>query len=1021
MTISRALFRASARRLLPSLLALSAACSNSTAVHQGPGEDDLDGDLADEFVSDFAGGSGRGSDDGAGAGTGSNGEGNPAAPPDDDNAGEDPGRVIAEADILQIQGDTLYALSRYAGLTIIDVSNPDKLRTLGNHRVNATPFEMYLEDGIAYVMFNDFGSYVRDEASDSWAWQTASRVQALNVKNPARIRVIGDQEIAGSISDSRLVGDVVYLVTYENGGCWQCEQEPNTRVVSFDISDPSEFVRVDELRFPSEDESWGARSISVTEQRMYVAGPNWQDRDSTIQVVDIADPNGSLRLGAEVPIVGSVQSRWQMDEYEGVLRVITQPAAWRSNDPPRVQTFQVTSSDEVTKLASLSVKLPRPESLQSVRFDGDRAYAITFEQIDPLFTFDLTDPASPKQVGELEIPGFVYHMEPRGDRLYALGFDNQEKAGALHVSIFDVSALDKPVMVDRVNFGGDWASLAEDQDRIHKAFNILLDEGLILVPFSGGSWEQETCHYDYQSGIQLIDTAGDDLTLRGVAPQIGDARRALLHRERLIGITDKSVQVFDISDRDAPKTKDSLEVARNISQLHVMGDKLMRFGTDWWTERATIDFTSLDAASTAEPMGTLDLSKWLSTPTDECNGYTHWEGQAFVHGDIAYVPQRSYSYENTGGGFRNRQRLTFFVVDLSDAEKPALIGTFKVENTSADGYLGGVVLTESALLVGRGEGNYNYDPLTGERYEPSYSYDIFDLKDPRKPRLATRFEVPNELAFGGWGYGAGGCMMDMGWGWWSPGYGSSGALVSGDLVVSQHEESIKGDASRVRYYLDRLDVSDPEAPKLLAPINIPGQVVHYDGEKQRIVTLDYRHRTARAKDYRQCSGLGQGWFDEQKGACHVYDRRAHVLELDGNRAVRTSMVYLDSNDRVSTSVAVSDERLFFATRERTKDGYADHVVSRVDALSYDDDGRFERLPPSELSDSTQPWSQMYARGARAFVVSSGSMQVVDTRDEDKPVVKALDMLGWGCQSLEVQKDTAYCALGEYGVFSFDLK
>jgi hypothetical protein len=36
-------------------------------------------------------------------------------------------RAISEADILQLCGDRLYALSRFRGLSIVDVSNPSAL------------------------------------------------------------------------------------------------------------------------------------------------------------------------------------------------------------------------------------------------------------------------------------------------------------------------------------------------------------------------------------------------------------------------------------------------------------------------------------------------------------------------------------------------------------------------------------------------------------------------------------------------------------------------------------------------------------------------------------------------------------------------------------------------------------------------------------------------------------------------------------------------------------------------------
>ena len=108
------------------------------------------------------------------------------------------------------------------------------------------------------------------------------------------------------------------------------------------------------------------------------------------------------------------------------MRVISQ----RGSQDPVIETFEVVSAQEITPIGEGTLSMPVPESLRSVRYDGDRAYAITAEQTDPLFTIDLSDPANPQQIGELEIPGWVYHMEPRGDRVLALGFDPGNDAGA---------------------------------------------------------------------------------------------------------------------------------------------------------------------------------------------------------------------------------------------------------------------------------------------------------------------------------------------------------------------------------------------------------------------------------------------------------------------------------------------------------------------------------------------------------------------------------------------------------------
>ncbi len=447
------------------------------------------------------------------------------------------------------------------------------------------------------------------------------------------------------------MGDVIYLATHEDGWCYGCDSVANSRVTSFNVSDPTNFSAVDSVVFQTE-EGW-QRSISVTTDRIYVSGFTWsgnQNQGGIIDVVDISDPAGELEKGASVEIAGQIESRWQMDEFEGTLRVVSQPGGWGTTTPPVVETFQINSSDEFVPLASLEMVLPRPEDLRSVRFDGERAFAITFERTDPLFTFDLSDPENPIQVGELEIPGWVYHMEPRGDRIYALGFDNTSEVGSLHVSLFDVSDMANPTQLDRVNFGGDWGGFAEDQDRIHKAFNILTKEGLILVPFSGGGYDESSCSYDLQSGIQLVDMTTETLTLRGVAPQVGSARRALFHEGTLFGIGDNAVQSFDITNRDKPAKLDQLDTARNVTSMSMLGDTMLRFGTDWWTNQNVLDFVRLSEVESAQPLGELDLAAIAGedgqqTCSQEDGDYSYsnayFSGQVYVHGNYAYVPRYS--------------------------------------------------------------------------------------------------------------------------------------------------------------------------------------------------------------------------------------------------------------------------------------------------------------------------------------------------------------------------------------------
>ncbi len=950
-----------------------------------------------------------------------------AAPASSEGA---PARAIAEADIIQMDGDRLYALSRFSGLTLVDIEDPSKLQILGNHRIAAEPFEMYLEDDVVVAMFNGYGREVYDEEEDSYYWVETSRIQALDTSDPSQITVVGDFEVPGNISDSRLVGDVLYLATHE-WGCWGCSSGPSTVVTSFNLENLQEIDQIDQLRFEEAEDAYiQQRSITVTPERIYIGGRDWdwtneQAEGSTIQVVDISDPEGDLTEGAALQIAGYIDSRWQMDEHDGVLRVLSQWDEWRSDSPPKLETFRVESASEITKLAELPVELPRPEVLQSVRFDGDRAYAITFERTDPLFTFDLSNPEQPVQMGELEIPGWVYHMEPRGDRLYGIGFDNESEAGALHVSLFDVSDLSEPTMIERVNFGGQWGSFAEDQDRIHKSFRLLDEHGLIVLPFSGWVQSEDSlgCRGEYVSGVQLVDFTEDDLTLRGVAPQIGEARRAFVHREHLFGVGDDAVQSFDISDRDNVVAVDALETARNISAVRVLGDKVLRFGNDWWTDQTTLDLTTLTGADQPEGVSEVDLSQYIEE-TKGCYGWAYW-GNVYVNGDYAYVERHSEDDESG----KWTQRLTFYVVDISDIDNPKVLRTVDASPLAEDGelnaysYFSGVVQTESALLVGRR--TYVYTEA-GDDVEQHFDYEVIDIRDGAKPVPTTVFEVPGTIAERGWGYFVGGCGVDMGWGW-GGGSQSETTLVSGDIVASSHLELLEDDDTRGRYYLDRLDVSDPENPKMLEQVNIPGSLIHYDHQAGRALTLESDIENMDFSEM-ECWELldsnpkaDASWDEDGNLSCHLVKRSVHLLDVDGDKASLQNSVTVDTEKWTYGRMAVTADRVFVRQ-------FAIDVIDEGDYSYWTEAGQRLRVFDAELEPlgaldvpaEASIWDDLRARGTRAFESTNGKLIVYDSTDPEQLTTSEKETVGWYCGDLEVRGDLAYCAQGKQGVSVIDL-
>lgn len=154
-------------------------------------------------------------------------------------------------------------------------------------------------------------------------------------------------------------------------------------------------------------------------------------------------------------VPGTVRDRWSMSEHEGHLRVATAlgPDPW-SPDENAVVVLEERGERlvEVGRVAAMGIR----EQIRSVRWFGDVGVVVTFRQVDPLYTLDLSDPAAPKVLGELKIPGFSSYLHPLGDDLLlGLGQDADRRGtprGA-QASVFDVADLASPHQVDVQRFG----------------------------------------------------------------------------------------------------------------------------------------------------------------------------------------------------------------------------------------------------------------------------------------------------------------------------------------------------------------------------------------------------------------------------------------------------------------------------------------------------------------------------------------------------------------------------------------
>ena len=108
---------------------------------------------------------------------------------------------------------------------------------------------------------------------------------------------------------------------------------------------------------------------------------------------------------------GSIADRWSMDEYGDVLRVAVGPTG-STGDFNSIVTLREEGDDlvEVGRLDELGVG----ETIESMRWFDGLAIMVTFRQVDPLYAVDLTEPAAPRLMGKLKIPGFSEYLHPLG-------------------------------------------------------------------------------------------------------------------------------------------------------------------------------------------------------------------------------------------------------------------------------------------------------------------------------------------------------------------------------------------------------------------------------------------------------------------------------------------------------------------------------------------------------------------------------------------------------------------------------
>jgi inhibitor of cysteine peptidase len=204
--------------------------------------------------------------------------------------------------------------------------------------------------------------------------------------------------------------------------------------------------------------------------------------ETQIYKFDLGD---TVAYAAAGKVDGEILNQFSLGEFEGVLRIAT-TTGYSWDGTSRNHVFCLDNNNGSLDVIGSIRDIAPGERLYSARFMGNRGFLVTFVQVDPLFTLDLSDPQNPKIVGELKVPGFSTYLHPiNDDVLLAIGQDTKAegdivKVGGMQLSIFDTSDFANPRLLHSETIG-DRGTYSEALYN-HKAVAFWSEKNLLALP-----------------------------------------------------------------------------------------------------------------------------------------------------------------------------------------------------------------------------------------------------------------------------------------------------------------------------------------------------------------------------------------------------------------------------------------------------------------------------------------------------------------------------------------------------------
>ena len=393
---------------------------------------------------------------------------------------------VIEGDIFKRSDKYIYYMS-YSNLYVYTIEKENS-QLLFSCSLDRSKEEIY-----GYYYTNEFEMYLSTDCQtltvlmpfysknkDGWA-KNLIDIVSLDVTDPANTKEIDRITVTGDYLSSRVVDGQLMVMTnmYVRNPDFSKEE---TFLPQIDTGDGFKSIAPENIMLPETlsspryttvfllDEKTltplGDAAFLSYSQEVYVSRDSiyatsqytdqvelddgYTKREVMTEIARLSYQNDTLTPMGKTSVRGRVKNQYSLDEYEGVLRVVTttDTSKFKETISGNNASVMIPNDDSNSDLgigtalycidintwetlAEVKNFAPKGETVESVRFDGDKAYvctAVVVQLTDPVFFFDLSDLSNITVKDTGVIDGYSSSLVNFGDGyLLGIGINNRRE------------------------------------------------------------------------------------------------------------------------------------------------------------------------------------------------------------------------------------------------------------------------------------------------------------------------------------------------------------------------------------------------------------------------------------------------------------------------------------------------------------------------------------------------------------------------------------------------------------------